>query len=1129
MTVTVFDDQPPSIICPDDVTDYADADTCATWVDIPIPAIGGNCGTDSLYNDYNYTDDASDIYPGGTTYVNWYVVDENGNSMSCQMQVIVIDTIPPVINAPDTISAFTSQSACSGWVDIPIPEYDDNCEVSVFYNYYTGTDDASGEYNAGYTDVVWIAMDPSNNTAYDTTVVFVIDTIPPQIVCPEDIVQDADSGLCEAWVEIPIPDIYENCQIDTIFNTYNDSTNATAWYPVGTTTFTWFVYDISGNVDTCSMTVTIVDNQPPSITCPADIITFNDPGICGAFVNVPQPETAGNCGTDLLVNDYTGTDDASADYPVGTTTVTWTVSDENGNSISCSHNIIVIDNEPPAIDCPAQVNVSTGSVDCSADVIVDIPLVNDNCDVDNVINDYNNTSNASDNYPAGTTVVVWTVTDIYGNTASCTTLVNVVDSIPPQITCPDDISQSADPGLCEAYVTVPLPEVLENCAIDSVWNDYTNTGNATAVYPVGETVVFWYVVDMSGNIDSCSMTITVIDDQPPSITCPDDIVQPADPDECQAWVDVPLPATAGNCENDSVYNDYNNSGDASDYYPVGVTTVTWVAYDESGNSQSCQMTVTVYDDQIPYLNVGDTLFAVVEPGECDVFVNIAIPLYFDNCEIDYVTNSITGTDNASATYEVGETPIYWEAVDIYGNTAYDTTIVVVELSAFPEIYCPEDIEVFNDSSFCGANIFVPAPQVINACTPVLWNDYNLTSDASDYYPVGTTIVTWFVEDQFGNRDSCQMSITVIDNEPPGLTCPGDYVLTPEPDVCEADVIVTMPDIYDNCGIEFVYNDRTGTTDASGVYPLGETVVNWILIDIHGNMNECSCIITVKSEVDAIDDYEETNENQPVDIFVVRNDLYCSQDYSLNSLSIAVDPAHGQAILNPADSMFVYFPDAGFSGTDQFKYRFENTSGFDDVATVTIVVHPINHPPVASDDYITTDMNVPVYIFPLENDTDPDDDNLDITYVDSPQDGLIDQLGNEVKYSPNMGFAGEEALTYIVCDDGYPVLCDTATIYITITYVDYPEFDLHVYNALTPNGDGINDTWKIKGIWQYPENEILLMDRWGALIRTIRNYNNRDNVWDGTDNQGNPLPNGDYYYIIKLNGGPILKGWVYLHR
>ncbi|NCD43328.1 MAG: gliding motility-associated C-terminal domain-containing protein, partial [Bacteroidia bacterium] len=66
-------------------------------------------------------------------------------------------------------------------------------------------------------------------------------------------------------------------------------------------------------------------------------------------------------------------------------------------------------------------------------------------------------------------------------------------------------------------------------------------------------------------------------------------------------------------------------------------------------------------------------------------------------------------------------------------------------------------------------------------------------------------------------------------------------------------------------------------------------------------------------------------------------------------------------------------------------------------------------------------------------------------------------------------------------------------------------------------------------WQFPENEVFIMDRWGALVRTIRNYNNRDNVFDGTDNQGRSLGNGDYYYILKLKSGPTLKGWVYLHR
>ncbi len=478
----------------------------------------------------------------------------------------------------------------------------------------------------------------------------------------------------------------------------------------------------------------------------------------------------------------------------------------------------------------------------------------------------------------------------------------------------------------------------------------------------------------------------------------------------------------------------------------------------------------------------------------------------------------TATNLASGTYSIMVT-------DANGCTATES----ISLTDPPRIICPENITVFNDYSLCGAELLIPEPQVISENSPVVWNDYNWTSDASDFYPVGTTIVYWYVEDLFGNRDSCFMTITVIDNEPPGLICPSDYILTPSPDQCEINVPVATPLIYDNCGVEFIYNDRTGTSDASGVYPVGETEVNWILIDIYGNMNECSCVITVKSEVDAVDDFAETNEDCPVDIFVVRNDLFCPIDYTLNSLSIVVEPMNGQAILNPADSMFVYYPDEGFSGTDHFKYRFENSSGFDDVATVTIVVHPINHPPVAVDDYIFTEMNVPVYIFPAENDTDSDGDNLSVISLGMTVNGTTMQFDNEVKYSPYMGYVGEEAFTYVVCDDGYPVLCDTATIYVTITYVDYQEFDLHVYNALTPNGDGINDTWIIRGIWQYPENEVLLMDRWGTLVRTIRNYNNKENVWFGTNDKGFTLPNGDYYYIIKLKDGPLLKGWVYLHR
>ena len=545
-------------------------------------------------------------------------------------------------------------------------------------------------------------------------------------------------------------------------------------------------------------------------------------------------------------------------------------------------------------------------------------------------------------------------------------------------------------------------------------------------------------------------------------------------------------------------------------------------------------TVTVTDSEYTEASASIT---ITEPEELIVVVTGTNP------------TTIGGTDGTATATVTGGTELYtylWDdalaqttstATDLAAGT-YSVTVTdangcqatsSILLTEPPQIICPEDIEVFNDSSFCGAEVIIPIPQVICDNSYVVWNDYNLTNDASDYYPVGTTIVNWYVKDEFGNVDSCNMSVTVIDIEPPDLICPGDYILTPSPEQCEANVDVAMPMIYDNCGIEFVYNDRTGTSDASGVYPLGETVVNWTLIDIHGNINECSCTVIVRSEVVAIDDYAETNEDVAVDIPVVRNDLFCTTDYSLNSLSVVVEPQHGQAMLNAADSMFAYYPDQGFSGTDEFIYRFENTSGFDDIATVTVVVYPVNHPPVATDDYISTDMNIPVSLFPMENDTDPDGDIISISSLQTPFNGSVMQTANEVTYSPFMGYVGEEVLTYVICDDGFPVLCDTATIFITISYVDYPEFDLHVYNALTPNGDGINDTWKIEGIWQYPENEVLIMNRWGELVRTIRNYNNRSNVWDGTNNSGSPLVNGDYYYILKLQGGPVLKGWVYLHR
>ena len=76
-------------------------------------------------------------------------------------------------------------------------------------------------------------------------------------------------------------------------------------------------------------------------------------------------------------------------------------------------------------------------------------------------------------------------------------------------------------------------------------------------------------------------------------------------------------------------------------------------------------------------------------------------------------------------------------------------------------------------------------------------------------------------------------------------------------------------------------------------------------------------------------------------------------------------------------------------------------------------------------------------------------------------------------------------------------------------------DIIVHNVITPNGDGINDTWVIEGMELYPKNTVQVFDKWGDMIYEKTNYKND---WAGKD-----LPDGTYYYLVKLNGTNLRGG------
>lgn len=73
--------------------------------------------------------------------------------------------------------------------------------------------------------------------------------------------------------------------------------------------------------------------------------------------------------------------------------------------------------------------------------------------------------------------------------------------------------------------------------------------------------------------------------------------------------------------------------------------------------------------------------------------------------------------------------------------------------------------------------------------------------------------------------------------------------------------------------------------------------------------------------------------------------------------------------------------------------------------------------------------------------------------------------------------------------------------------------IHIHNALSPNGDGFNDVWLIDLIEDNPHNEVQILNKWGNVIWEKRGYNND---WDGVGMSGDKLPDGTYYYIVRLN-------------
>ncbi len=142
---------------------------------------------------------------------------------------------------------------------------------------------------------------------------------------------------------------------------------------------------------------------------------------------------------------------------------------------------------------------------------------------------------------------------------------------------------------------------------------------------------------------------------------------------------------------------------------------------------------------------------------------------------------------------------------------------------------------------------------------------------------------------------------------------------------------------------------------------------------------------------------------------------------------------GTVAVNP-DGSFTYAPpDPDWNGTDTFTYTIDDGNGNSDMATVTVVVNPVNDPPVAADDEATTDEDTSVLIDVLANDTDVDGDTLTIESVTAPANGTAAIEDGKVRYTPDPDWSGTDTFDYTVSDGNGG--SDTATVTVTVEPVN----------------------------------------------------------------------------------------------
>jgi len=750
----------------------------------------------------------------------WTAVDECGNAVSASQTVTVWDTIPPVIQgdiADTTVACF---------VDIPDPAdviATDNCDIPDIVFNETITDSVC--INGLIITRTWTATDDCGNSAFVEQEITVNDTIPPEIICPDDI-----EVQCEG--DVPAPDITlvtasDNCGPAEIIHSGDSISDGTCPQLIYRT---YMATDLCGNSAECIQIITVNDTIPPTIACPPDIFVPIGMSIPDPYSTYQQfTDEGGNANDNCALNE-----DSfiliSADTVSGALADTifraYSIADLCDNNDTCQQKIIVETDAGTEIICPDNIT----SVECFGDVPLPYQTlsefisaggqVSSKCYIDTL--SFRFAGQVSDGQKCPETLTrTYEISDTCGNTVNCTQQIIIDDTQPPQLNCPPDITVAVGDPVPPAYpdfalFTVNGGTALDNCGI--VEESFNLLDEFTTNGIVADTITRTYqIADSCQHTDVCSQIIIVLNDLQLEIICPPDT-------NVQCKVDVP-PIM----EN---YTEFLNAGgyafsmcgidpetftfvsQVSDNFTCPETiTRTYMVKDSCGYELTCDHTIIIHDITPPTMTCPPDTFIAVDEDVPSPFLTYAEFILGggtadDNCGI--VESSFNWVNDISDGNTFPETITRtYEVFDSCDNRVICNHLIIVEGDAQLNMSCPPQMqfECYGEVpppyadyaeytaaggtafSACGLDIstFTFAGQVATGNCPM------------------TITRTYSIKDSCDNTINCTQLIIVDDQTPPLMDCSDDITVypgesTPAPFNSFAAFISAGGTASDNCGL-----------------------------------------------------------------------------------------------------------------------------------------------------------------------------------------------------------------------------------------------------------------------------------------------------------------------------------------